>query len=142
MRTTIIFLIMLLPIAGKLSAQNKLTVQVDGIEQLSGHLLVGVYDKAQFMKQPIAAQRVKVDADTITMVFEDLPSGEYCISLYQDENDNGKLDTGLFGIPTEKYGFSNNAKGKYGPPSFDDCRFTVEGDREIEITLELPRVGR
>ena len=52
------------------------------------------------------------------------------------------LDTGTYGIPVEKTGSSNNAKGAYGPPTFDDCKFTVEEDTVIYITLtsyEMPR---
>jgi uncharacterized protein (DUF2141 family) len=130
---TKLFLLMAL-VAGTLSAQNKLTVVVDGIENVKGHLMVGVYDEEGFMKKPIRGEVVKIAADTLTVVFEDVPSGEYAISLYQDENDNGKLDIGAFG-PTEKWGFSNNAKGNMGPPKYEDCKFTVEEDTEINITL-------
>ncbi|MDR1437149.1 MAG: DUF2141 domain-containing protein, partial [Candidatus Symbiothrix sp.] len=59
----------------------------------------------------------------------------YAVSIFHDENDNGKLDTGVFGIPKERTGNSNNARGSYGPPKFDDCKFTVSGDTEIYITL-------
>ncbi|MDR2804024.1 MAG: DUF2141 domain-containing protein [Dysgonamonadaceae bacterium] len=130
-----IFMLMLL-VAGTLSAQNRLTLIVEGIEEPSGQLMVGLYDKESFMKKPVAVQMVKVNAETVVVVFENVPSGEYALSLFQDENSNGKLDAGLFGIPTEKYGFSNNAKGKYGPPSYEACRFTVDGDLEINILLE------
>jgi uncharacterized protein (DUF2141 family) len=41
----------------------------------------------------------------------ELLEGEYAISLYHDVNGNNKLDTGLYGIPVEGYGFSNHAKG-------------------------------
>lgn len=41
---------------------------------------------------------------------------------------------GSFG-PTEKYGFSNNAKGVMSPPKFEDCKFSVEEDTEISITV-------
>ncbi|MDR0835402.1 MAG: DUF2141 domain-containing protein [Tannerella sp.] len=130
---TKLFLLMALA-AGTLSAQNKLTVVVDGIESVKGHLMVGLYDKEGFMKKPVRGGMVKVSADTLTIVFENIPSGEYAISLYQDENDNRKLDMGLFG-PKEKWGFSNNAKGKMGPPTYENCKFKVEEDTEINITL-------
>jgi uncharacterized protein (DUF2141 family) len=78
---------------------------------------------------------VKVESETVTVTLENVPSGEYAVSLFHDENGNKKLDKGLFGIPTEKYGVSNNAKGKYGPPSYDDCKFVIKEDMEIKITL-------
>ncbi|MDR1631837.1 MAG: DUF2141 domain-containing protein [Dysgonamonadaceae bacterium] len=129
-----VFLLMLLA-ASTLSAQNKLTIVVEGIEETTGHVLVGLYDKAGFMKKAVNGQMVKAESDTITVVLENIPAGEYAVSLFHDENDNGKLDTGSFGIPVEKYGFSNNAKGKYGPPAFEDCKFTVKEDLEITIRI-------
>ena len=54
-----------------------------------------------------------------------------------DENNNGKLDKNLVGIPLEPYGFSNNARGFLGPPSFGDARFQVSGpNTRIEVRLE------
>ncbi|WP_394700395.1 DUF2141 domain-containing protein [uncultured Bacteroides sp.] len=46
------------------------------------------------------------------------------------------VDTKEFGIPTEKYGFSNNAKGRMGPPSFEQAKFELKNDRVIRITAE------
>jgi uncharacterized protein (DUF2141 family) len=42
-------------------------------------------------------------------------------------NSNNKLDTYFFGLPKEKYGFSRNAKGFIGPPSFKKAKFTLKG---------------
>jgi uncharacterized protein (DUF2141 family) len=65
----------------------------------------------------------------------ELPEGEYAISLYHDVNDNNTLDTGLFGIPTEGYGFSNNVKGLMGAPSFEKSKFSLTEDRIMRINL-------
>ena len=48
-----------------------------------------------------------------------LPFGEYAIKVYHDENGNNELDTRIFGIPKERYGFSNNARGTMGPPEYE-----------------------
>ena len=134
MRTKLILLMVFA--ASTLSAQNKLTIVIDGIENVKGHLMAGIYNEDSFLKKPpVAGKYEEIKANEITIVFEDIPSGEYSVSIFQDENNNQKLDTGAFGIPTEKYGFSNNAKGKMGPPSFDDCMFKIEEDTIIYITL-------
>ncbi|MDR0667219.1 MAG: DUF2141 domain-containing protein, partial [Prevotellaceae bacterium] len=52
------------------------------------------------------------------------------------ENGNGKLDTGAYGIPVEKTGSSNNAKGRTGPPEFEDSAFVVDEDMVIYITVQ------
>lgn len=118
-----------------LNAQNKLTITVDGIENAKGKLLAAIYTKDSFLKAPpIAAEAIKIEGETVSTVFE-IPSGEYAVSVFQDENENGKLDGDKYGIPTEKYGFSNNSAGKTGPPSFDDCKFTVDKNATVYITL-------
>lgn len=114
-----------------------LTLEVYGINQSQGYLYVTIYDsKDNFMKAPIAAFRAEVKADTLRIPCQGLPPGEYALSLYQDVNGNGRLDTGTFGIPQEPYGFSNNAKGVMGPPSYKQCLFTLREDTVMEIELQ------
>jgi uncharacterized protein (DUF2141 family) len=57
--------------------------------------------------------------------------------VFHDENDNGVLDKGAFGIPTEGYGFSNNAKGFFGAPSWRAAGVTIgpTDDKQISISL-------
>jgi uncharacterized protein (DUF2141 family) len=56
--------------------------------------------------------------------FEYLPYGEYAIKVFHDEDEDQELDTSFLGIPTEAYGFSNNADGTFGPPAWEDAKFT------------------
>jgi uncharacterized protein (DUF2141 family) len=59
--------------------------------------------------------------------FDPIPAGTYAVACFHDENGNGKMDAGLFGIPTEGVVASNHAKGFMGPPSFKDARFSFPG---------------
>lgn len=60
-----------------------------------------------------------------------LRPGKYAFRYFHDRNNNKKLDTNWIGIPTEGYGFSNNAKGKFGPPAFKDMLFEVNKDATV-----------
>jgi uncharacterized protein (DUF2141 family) len=127
--------------ASTLNAQHKLTIVADGMEQTTGTLYVAVYDVENYMKKPVYRALAKVDREEISMELDNIAPGEYAVSIFHDENDNGKLDAGTYGIPVEKTGSSNNAKGTYGPPTFEDCKFTVDEDTVIYITLtayEMP----
>jgi uncharacterized protein (DUF2141 family) len=65
-----------------------------------------------------AARRMSVPvAQAAALRFDDLPSGDYAVALFHDENGNGRIDT-RFGIPAEGVGFSNNPRLMFGPPSF------------------------
>ena len=59
------------------------------------------------------------------MANRDLAYGQYAIAVYHDKNKNGLLDTNMLGIPLEEYGFSNNARGRFGPASWSQAKFTV-----------------
>lgn len=68
--------------------------------------------------------------------FEDIPPGTYALAVVHDENMNGKLDTKWLGIPTEGYGFSNNAKALLGAPSFSATSFPYDG-QNLELMIGL-----
>ena len=68
--------------------------------------------------------------------FEDIAPGTYALAVIHDENMNGELDTGWLGIPTEGYGFSNDAKALLGAPSFSAASFSYDG-RNVELTINL-----
>ena len=75
-----------------------------------------------------------VEPGTVTYRYEVVP-GTYAVGIFHDANLNNLLDNYFFGVPREQYGFSNNARGFMGPPSFNDAAFAVEGKTEISITL-------
>jgi uncharacterized protein (DUF2141 family) len=63
-----------------------------------------------------------------------LPAGKYAVAVFQDIDNNNKLDRWLGLLPKEPYGFSNNV-GKYGPASFDNAAFDLTKDKTISIQL-------
>lgn len=79
---------------------------------------------------------IKIRKSQARCNFQDIPPGTYAMAVIHDENMNGKLDTNWLGVPTEGYGFSNNAKGFLSAPSFSDAQFSYDG-RNIELTMSL-----
>ena len=77
-----------------------------------------------------------MDGSRARIVFDMLEPGDYAVVVIHDDNQNGKLDTGAFGIPKEGYGFSRNAKGRLGPPPFAAARFTLGSTPEV-LTITL-----
>ncbi|MCH9852515.1 MAG: DUF2141 domain-containing protein [Alphaproteobacteria bacterium] len=66
-----------------------------------------------------------------------LPDGIYAISAFHDLNDDGELNRNLVGLPTEPYGFSNDARGTFGPAKFADAQFTITADKITHLTINL-----
>jgi len=117
--------------------KSTLTVVVKNLQNSEGQVSVTVFEgEGNFLKKGLEkATQVNTDG-TATLIFENLSAGVYAASAIHDMNSNGDLDTGVFGIPTEPYGFSNDARGTFGPASFEDSKFTLSGDKQISITVK------
>ena len=114
-----------------------LTVEIKGLNSANGQVYIGLYDKAErWMKGGFKNVEIAAKKDRVTYEFKDLPEGEYAISLYHDENGNGKFDNNLVGMPIEPYGFSNDAMGNFGPPTFEQAKFKLDAAKKT-ITLNL-----
>lgn len=74
--------------------------------------------------------------DSLTVTVTDLPPGKYAVAVYVDNNKNGKQDKNFLGVPTEIYGFSNDARGKFGPPDFSAAVFEV-GENTVSKAIHL-----
>jgi uncharacterized protein (DUF2141 family) len=76
-----------------------------------------------------------VDAES-QITFEQVPFGTYGVGVIHDENGNERMDTNFLGKPREGYGASNDARGRFGPPSFEDASFTV-GEDTVSIAIAI-----
>ncbi|RQP25824.1 DUF2141 domain-containing protein [Piscinibacter terrae] len=115
----------------------ELRVEVVNAKSDKGTILGAVYGTpAAWLKD---GQQVQGAMDTAkekaVLVYRNLPAGSYAISVFHDENGNGKLDTNVVGFPTERYGFSRDAKGNMAPPSFSDAVVDLQADTTITVTL-------
>jgi len=72
----------------------------------------------------------------VIVTIDSLKYGEYAVRVFHDENKNGELDTDFLGIPNEDYGYSNNASGWFGPPSWEKAKF-IFNQPEMTIKIEV-----
>ena len=113
-------------LASSIAAQT-LTVEITGIKNDQGKILLQLFDSNENYQsnKAYSANMIKAKKGVVTVTFNNLVAGEYAIRYFHDENDNGQLETNLFGMPVEGYGFSNNAKADFGPVSFDDMKVSI-----------------
>ena len=90
----------------------------------------------EFLHSATNVMVIKIRDTQARCDFEDIPPGKYALAVVHDENMNGKLDTNWLGIPTEGYGFSNDAKALLGAPSFSAASFQYDG-RNLDLTISL-----
>ena len=119
---------------------NTLTLRVNEIREAKGCLRIAIFNEKDGFLNTQKAIYLKVLEVTDTKVREltirNLQIGEYAIAIFHDTNDNGQLDTNWLGIPTEPYGFSNDAGKKWKKPAFDDAKVRLNSDQTI-VELKL-----
>lgn len=113
-------------------------LRIEGLKKTKGEIRIAIFNsKANYTKEPFALAVVPVTAKVVEWRLPELLYGEYAIAVYHDENTNTKLDTNVVGAPVEPYGFSNNARGLFGPPSWENARVEVnESTLTISILLK------
>jgi uncharacterized protein (DUF2141 family) len=128
-----------LALAAPAAHAQQLQVTLNGLQHDRGQVAVAVYSDAKSFRkdnQAFTARKAKAEAGTVTVTFDDVPSGRYAVLAYHDENDNGRLDLRFGMFPTEGYGLSNNPK-VMGPPSYEDSAFEVTAEDPAQIELKM-----
>ena len=86
----------------------------------------GDSDEASFERATAAS----IEDGTVVWTVDALPWGQYAASAYHDEDDDGELNTNLFGAPSEPFGFSNDAHARFGRPDFTEAAFRFAAPRD------------
>jgi uncharacterized protein (DUF2141 family) len=104
-----------------------------------GEVSAGIFKKENFPKvgkQMIGAEK-PVTGNSLQIIFEKVPVGEYGVVAFQDIDKNKDLKTNFVGFPKEPIGFSNNAIIKLGPPDFDEAKVKVEAGKTLTLSITL-----
>jgi uncharacterized protein (DUF2141 family) len=126
---------------GQTAGSSTLTVRVTGARNSKGKIRIALFQNADGFPgdgtKAFRAQQAEIDPQSYSaqVVFEGIPQTVYAVSVFHDENMNGKLDKNLMGMPKEGYGASNNPKKRMGPPRFEDAKFAMDQAQTIEIRL-------
>ncbi len=121
---------------GPAVAEPTVKITISGVGAQQGALMIALYDEKAWAGKPIAARNLAVAGDTATVLLAAPAPGSYGIKIYHDVDGNGVLGKNVMGLPTEPFGFSNNAPADFGPPEFVDAAFNIGPDGAAQtITL-------
>lgn len=116
---------------------GKLTVVIFGFKNQEGNCRFAI-DDSKFVYERedsvFIGKVLPIIDKQVIVVIDSLEYGEYAIRVFHDENENEKIDTNFLGIPTERYGYSNDASSWFGPPSWDKAKFIFD---QPEMLLEI-----
>ena len=136
----IIKLIIILFFQANLIAQHSdLNVKITNIKEVKGHLEIGVYNNPELfpkVDQQYKVFYIKVTASNMNYTIKGLKHGQYALAIFHDLNSDTICNRNIMGIPTEKYGFSNNVRPFLSAPSFEDAAINLNSKKNIIIQLD------
>jgi uncharacterized protein (DUF2141 family) len=130
--------------------QSSVTVNLSGVRSQKGNVVVCLWGKEN-KDFPICSTSaayksttIKANGSNLVATFQNVPSGEYAISAFHDENGNGKLDTNWMGMPKEGLAApnapamdkeKNQNQGRRERPSFDKLKFKLDSSTTVSASF-------
>jgi uncharacterized protein (DUF2141 family) len=112
-------------------SQFALTIEINDLRNSNGQIILEFSNEKG---EKITGIAQSITDNKCVIVVNNLKQGKYAFKYFHDENKNEKLDVNWMKIPKEGYGFSNNAKGTFGPPSFEKMIFTILENTTLNCT--------
>lgn len=146
MKNSIYFLMILMMVfmlsSLSFAQSEKIIIEVEGLRNPTGNIEWYLFHQAdgfprkreRALKKQIIAIRAN---QPIRIEMDSLVAGEYALSLLHDENGNGKIDKNFIGMPKEGMGASNNPKSTFGPPNFEQAKFSLESGKTKYLKIKM-----
>jgi len=124
------------------AAQTTLMVDLES-RRSGGRIAVAIFRDADSFRRgegPVRSLMVDCNSRATRAWVVGLPPGRYAIAAFHDTDGDGKLTTTM-GIPREPFGFSNDARGRFGPPAFEMAAFDLPPRGAIQRIALTPLMG-
>ncbi len=117
-----------------------LIIKVEKVSPRGGDVRFALYTRTSYpldSTDPVIDGGVPAKPGETIVTLQGIKPGTYAVKLFQDFNRNGAFDMNWFGLPLEKYGFSNDARPTFSEPPFDATKFELRpGANTITIHLQ------
>ena len=118
---------------------GKLEIEINGFQNNVGDCWFAIDNSEEVFESEDSVwigKILSIENKIVIVVIDSLVYGEYAVKVFHDENKNGILDTDFLGIPDEDYGYSNDASGWFGPPSWEKAKF-IFNKPEMKIKINI-----
>jgi uncharacterized protein (DUF2141 family) len=115
--------------------KGELKVLIKGLDVFHGKVALELLNAHE---EQVAEYWLFVESESLELIVPNLVQGDYALRFFHDENNNGVMDKNWLGIPTEAFGFSNDARVFLGPPAIKDMIFGVK--KHTDITVNARRL--
>jgi len=115
------------------------TIEINGVIVNGGLVYVAVYSNENDYKNETAFTSFILQPNKTTLThYLDLPDGEYVVSVFQDKNGDEKLNSGIFGIPSEPVGKTNyDLRG--APGGFNKLKVSINNN-STKLVVNMGKV--
>lgn len=133
-------LITLMMIISSFAFAGELTLTIKNVRNNNGSIRIALWDQATgFPKDyTTSIEQVSVLAgNEVQYTFKNLKTARYAVAVFHDANNDEDLNTNRLGIPQEGFGFTNNPRIIFGPPTYRKCNVLVKENQKVEKTIFL-----
>ncbi|MBD2510305.1 MULTISPECIES: DUF2141 domain-containing protein [unclassified Nostoc] len=128
-------------LSAKANFNGKLTLEIDGLKNKEGQVCTSIFASSEGFPSDrdrgLQKQCTKITDTPLSITFENLKAGNYAVAVFHDQNNDRILNSNVFGIPKEGFGFSRNPEIRTGAPKFGEAAFLVAGpNTNIQIQLK------
>jgi uncharacterized protein (DUF2141 family) len=116
------------------TAPDSLTVEVSGLKKVEGSMLYVAIINAE--SKEIGQYQSQVTSSTLSFKIASSGEEKLALRMFQDLDGDNEMNRGMFGIPSEPYGFSNNPEIKFGPPSLKEMLFDTASAETIKVSMQ------
>lgn len=116
-------------------------VKTLGIRNNTGAVACALFESpagfpTEFLHSATNIMVIKIQDTQARCDFLDISPGTYALAVIHDADMDGNLGTNWMGVPTEGYGFSNDATAFMDAPSFEAASFSYDG-RSLNLKISL-----
>ena len=118
-------------------------VRVEGVASSRGTIYASIFLSAEGFPgdktRAFAYRAVPAQDGTVVLVFEEVPAGEFVVAVLHDKDSNQELSFNLLGMPKEDYGFSRDARARFGPPPFEKAAVSLQAGENKVLTVKVQK---
>ena len=134
--------LLIMCVGSSVAYSKELRVKVRGLTSTTGKMMVAVYDSEDswlIEEKAVFSGAFPIENKDFEVVYNGVDPGQYSVAIYHDANNDGKLNFSFFPPgPIESVGFYGLSEMGFGRPSWDESKFSLNDDMEIEIKLINP----
>lgn len=123
----------------KTAQEDGIKLTITNLRNDKGFVLVSLFKEGAGFpdegEKAFRKDKVTIINKRAVIIFPNLPTGSYAISILHDENNDLKMNKNALGIPKEGYGFSNNVTGAFGPPSYNRAKFSHRDNSLTQVAI-------